>query len=280
MPSHLDDAVERVGTVRDSAAGRYRLAGEFYRSNPERQRFARGELSFLRWEFERGVLAPDTGSPWWRSVNERLLRDKIEADLAARGGVRAVSSRPVELWIAFLRRPTPATWYRAHNASVVAGYLDHQTLAHSETSLERFMINVTLVRAFYAHALVARPKLAAGRLGGLARHLGDPRFGTVGLFLSLRRVFPQHYPVVGTSLARLIADEGRLPRLLDYGVITPRLTALYEFAAVTLDEPRIADLISDGIPCYGSAPLDRSAWTAAHPSLGMRLLRRATAPAY
>ncbi|HVK23035.1 MAG TPA: hypothetical protein VM677_16880 [Actinokineospora sp.] len=276
MASHLDDAVARVGTVRDSAAGRYRLAGEFYRSHPERRRFARGELSFLRWEFERGVLSPVSGSPWWRAVNERLLRDKIEADLALRGGVRAVSSRPVELWIAFLRWPTPATWYRAHNASVVAGYLDHEALAHEETPLERFMINVTLVRAFYAHALVAEPRLAAGRMGQWARHLGDPRFGTVGLFLSLRRVFPQRYPVVGISLAGLVAAEGRLPRLLDYGVITPRLTALYDFAAASLDESGVTGLIRGGIPCYGSPPLDPAAWTVTRPGLGMRLLQRAT----
>ncbi|WP_067521254.1 hypothetical protein [Alloactinosynnema sp. L-07] len=280
MPSHLDDADELVATVRDDAAGRYRLAGEFYRSRPEHRRFARGELSFLRWEFERGVLSSVTGSPWWRAVNERLLRDKIEAGLAAARGVRAVSSRPVELWAAFLRLPTPATWYRAHNASVVAGYLDHEPLARRETPLERFMINVTVLRAFYAHALVAEPGLAAGRMGWWARHLGDPRFGTVGLFLSLRRVFPQRYPVTGDSLARLVADEGRLPRLLDYGVITPRLSALYEFAGVALDEPRIADMISDGIPCYGSPPLDRTAWTVARPGLWMRLLRSATVPSY
>jgi hypothetical protein len=274
MAPHREAADERVEQVRDDAAGRFRLAGEFYDA-PARRGFARGELSFLRWEFERGVLSPVRGSPWWRAVNERLLRDKIEADLADGG---PVSSRAVELWAEFVRRPTPVTWYRAHNASVVAGYLEHEELAHDEPPLERFMINVTLVRALYAHALVAEPRLAAGRLGRAARHLGDPRYGTVGLFLSLRRVFPQHYPVAGGSLARLIAEEGSLPRLLDFGVIIPRVEQLYDFAAKSLDEPRITELITDGIPSYGKAPLERSAWTVARPSLILRLVRLATKP--
>lgn len=274
MAPHREAADERVEQVRDDAAGRFRLAGDFYRT-PGRRGFARGELSFLRWEFERGVLSPVRGSPWWRAVNERLLRDKIEADLAHGD---PVSSRAVELWAEFVRRPTPVTWYRAHNASVVAGYLEHEELAHAETPLERFMINVTLVRALYAHALVAEPRLAAGRLGRAARHLGDPRYGTVGLFLSLRRVFPQHYPVTGLSLSRLIAEEGSLPRLLDFGVIIPRVEQLYDFAAKSLDEPRITELITDGIPSYGKAPVERSAWTVARPSLTLRLVRLATKP--
>jgi hypothetical protein len=274
MAPHQDTADARVDEVRDDAMGRYRLAAEFYRP-ADRRGFARGELSFLRWEYERGVLSPVTGSPWWRAVNARLLRDKIEADLARDG---EVSSRSVELWADFLRRPTPATWYRAHNASIVAGYLDHESLADAETPLECFMINVALVRALYAHTLVAEPRLAAGRLGAAARFLGDPRFGTVGLFLSLRKVFPQHYPVTGHSLPALIEEEGRLPRLLDYGVICPRLTDLYAYAADSLDEPRVAALIDDGVPCYGNAPLDRSAWTKTRPSLGMRLVQRATTP--
>ena len=32
--------------------------------------------------------------------------------------------------ISFAARPTGRNWYRAHNASVVAGYLEHRNLAH------------------------------------------------------------------------------------------------------------------------------------------------------
>ncbi|EWC60675.1 hypothetical protein UO65_3958 [Actinokineospora spheciospongiae] len=274
-----DLAAERIGAVRDDVGARFRLAGEFYRS-PGRRRFARGELSFLRWELQRGVLEPPgaarPGSPWWRAVNERLLRDKVEADVLRPG--EQASSRAVELWVAFTRRPSPETWYRAHNASIVAGYLAHQDLARREVPLERLMINVSLLRALYAHALVAAPGLAMGRIGAVTRFLGDPRFGTVGLFLNLCRVFPQRYPVRDMSLPELIAAERVLPRLLDHGVICPRLTDLYAFAASTLDQPGVAEFVVNEVPCYADPPQDSYAWHIEHPDLALRLVRGVTKP--
>jgi hypothetical protein len=47
----------------------------------------------------------------------------------------------------------------------VAGYLEHERLAHAETAPERFFMNVALARALYAHALVAAPRLALVRDG-------------------------------------------------------------------------------------------------------------------
>jgi len=174
----------KVDAVRDSTADRYRLAAEFYRAphaDAERGRYRRAELSFLRWEIERGVLEPPgaqlPGSPWWRAVSDRLLGDKVEADLLTRGGDRSPSSRTVALWVMFIRTPSPAAWYRAHNASIVAGYLKHQVLAAAELSEERFMMNVALLRVVYAHALAAAPRLALGLLAPLGRLLGDPRRG-------------------------------------------------------------------------------------------------------
>ena len=91
--------------------------------------------------------------------------------------------------------PTPACWYRAHNASIVAGYLEHEAHALEENAPERFFMNVALARVLYAHALVAAPRLALGRFGSSARFLGDPRLGMAGAFLSLRRVIPNNYPL-------------------------------------------------------------------------------------
>jgi hypothetical protein len=36
------------------------------------------------------------------------------------------SSHSVRLWLQFSARPTRCNWYRAHNASIVAGYLEHR----------------------------------------------------------------------------------------------------------------------------------------------------------
>ena len=60
------------------------------------------------------------------------------------------SSQAVQLWLEFIATPTPAHWYRARNASIVAGYLEHDGLAERESAPERFFMNVALVRVLYA----------------------------------------------------------------------------------------------------------------------------------
>jgi hypothetical protein len=257
----------RVEAVRDSPAERYRLAAEFYggqHAGTQRSRYQRAELSFLGWEIERGVLnAPSLqrpGSGWWRAVSDRLLCDKVEADLLSRSGAGRPSSRTVELWAEFIRAPSPAAWYRAHNASIVTGYLEHEALAAAELSVERFMMNVALVRVVYAHAVAAAPRLALGPLAPLGRLLGDPRRGSVGIFLDLRNVFPDSYPLDDWPLADLIRAEGTLARALDYGIISSRLAELYEFAALALEEPRVRSFVSDGTPCYCWPPEERLPW--------------------
>ena len=256
---------------------RYRLAAEFYRIAADGRRpFGRAELSFLRWEIIRGVMHPASGSPWWRAVNERLLRDKVEADLLFHGAAGVPSARSVELWVEFLRLPSAARWYRAHNGSVLAGYLEHEPLAGSELPVERFMMNVALLRVMYAHALAADPRLALGHFAPAGRLLGDPRRGTVGLFLDLQRVFPQHYPLHGRVLEELVAAERPLARALDYGIIGSRISELYHFAARSLDLPGVAGLVSDGTPCYAWPATQRSIWRTGTTDRLSRLVAFAT----
>jgi hypothetical protein len=271
-------AARKVRSVRDSTVDRYRLAADFYRNAADGRRpFGRAELSFLRWTIIRGVLHPASGSPWWRAINERLLCDKVEADLLVHGHTGLPSERSVELWIEFLRTPSAATWYRAHNGSVLAGYLDYEPLTTSELPAERFLMNVALLRVMFAHALAAEPRLALGRFAPAGRLLGDPRRGTVGLFLDLQRVFPQQYPLEGRALEDLIAAERPLARALDYGIIGSRVIELYRFASDSLEQPRIATLVSDdGTPCYAWPATQRSVWLHGTKELLPRLLAYAT----
>ncbi|WP_433324680.1 hypothetical protein [Spirillospora sp. CA-294931] len=247
-------AREQVRPAGGSTGRRLRLAAGYYPAHGPLAGYGRAELSFLRWLVGRGVLNPPgatpPGSPWWRAVSDRMLRDKAEAALLCGGRRGEPSSRPVELWTRFVRDPSPSAWYRAHNASVVAGYLGSRAHAEDELPAERFMMNVALVRVLYAHALVAAPRLALGRFSALGPRLADPRHGSVGLFLDLRRAFPERYPLTGVTVEDLMAAEGPVPRALDYGVIAPRLAGLYEFAAASLGEPRVADLFRDGSPSY------------------------------
>ncbi|GAA3203145.1 hypothetical protein [Actinocorallia longicatena] len=250
-------ARERVEAVGDDLGARLGLATAFYRDGIER--YGRAELGFLRWEIARGVLDPADGSPWWRAVNDRLLRDKTEAALLEAGTRGPASGPSVALWRRFLRAPSPAAWYLAHNSSIVGGYLVHEDLAERELPAERFMINVALLRVLYTHALVAWPRLALGRLAALGPRLGDPRGRSVGAFLDLRNSFPQDYPLTGGTVTDVARQEGVLAQILDHGVIVPRLRRLYAVAASELPEPRLAALLRpDGVPCYADPAIDGS----------------------
>jgi hypothetical protein len=278
--SHATDA---VAAVRDDPTRRLQLAARFYDHRPRIARYRRAEMAFMRWQVRRGVLAGPhasrPGSLWWRAVNERLLRDTCEAGALADGRPGDASSPTVEKWLRLLEAPSARTWYRAHNASIVAGYLDHRDLARHERRVERFFIEVVLLRVLYAHTLVAAPRLALGRFAPLGPVLGDPRVGMTGAFLSLSRVLPDHYPLADDiALEALLAAENRLGRMLDYAVIAPRLQALYTFVATEIEEPRLLGFIADGAPVYTWPYEEAHVWTISRQPLLGRALSSLTAP--
>ena len=233
----------------------------------------------MRWQAQRGVLNPLDASPpgsvWWRAMNERLLRDGCEAVGLVGGLAGDPSSEAVRLWVEFSASPTGRNWYRAHNASIVGGYLEHWNLAEVESAPERFFMNVALVRVLYAHLLVGAPCVALGRLAPLGRLLGDPRLGMAGVFLSLRRVLPTRYPLA-LDAERYIADEQRLGRMLDYAEIMPRLQRLYEWSAEELVEPRLLELVRDGSPIYAWPFEQRHVWRSPTMPPAARVLERVT----
>ncbi|ABW10939.1 conserved hypothetical protein [Parafrankia sp. EAN1pec] len=278
-------AATQVATVRDHPRGRMALLSRTYHGPvgraPRHLPFRRAAMSFMYWQVERGVLNPPEtdppGSRWWRKVNDRLLLDGCEA-MARSGGLRGEQSSPtVDLWSAFISAPTSWSWYRAHNASIVSAYLENRDLAELESTTERFFLNVVLLRVLYAHALVAAPRLSLGRLAVLGRAIGDPRLGMAGIFLSLGRVLPDRYPP-DDDLQVYLADEHGLGRILDYGVIQPRLQQLYEWSALELGLPGLRGLIRDGNPTYAWSYEERHVWASGHASLPVRVLRRATSP--
>src|ERR1700756_557751 len=166
-------ALARVAAARDDPDTRLALMRELYQVPTSVDRghlpFRQAASAFMGWQLRRGLLnAPDgsaPGSPWWRAVNERLLRDGWEARALAFGHPGTPSSPAVAASLEFIRHPSARRWYRAHNISVVSAYLDHQHLASRESRVERFFMNVVLARVLYAHALVAAPRLALGWRG-------------------------------------------------------------------------------------------------------------------
>jgi hypothetical protein len=178
------------------------------------------------------------------------VEGKGDADTYAfrRGGA---PSRPsVAHWVCFFNAPSAQSWYAAHNASVVAGYLAHAALAALEVRAERFFMNVVLVRVLYAHALVVDGDLALGRLSFLAPLIGHPRSRGPQALLSMKDVLPDRYPIQGPGVEELIDSENRFGRMVDYGVIGARVDALYSSSARALGEPLLLDLIVDGTPAY------------------------------
>jgi hypothetical protein len=261
------DAERMVAAVRDDPAGRIRLAADAYAVGRTRRRYRpyrRAVVAFMRWQHARGVLnAPDDdvpGSLWWRAVNEDLLRDTLEAKLLVHRGGGDPSRPSVARWVCFFQVPSAQSWYAAHNASVVAGYLAHAGLAALEAPVERFFMNVVLVRVLYAHALVLDGDLALGRLSFLARLIGHPRSRGPQALLSMKDVLPDRYPIQGVQIEEIIDRENVLGRMVDYGVIAARLDALYASSARALDEPLLLDLIQGGAPAYVWPTDQRHVW--------------------
>jgi hypothetical protein len=279
-----EEARAMVAAVRDDPALRLELASRFYDDRPGRasiRAYRRAELAFMRWQVSRGVLAPPEsarpGSGWWRSVNESLLRDACEAGRLAAGGPGRASTPAVTRWAEFLDAPSARTWYRAHNASIVAAYLEHRHLCAAEVPVERFFMDVAMARLVCVHALVIRPRLAVGRLALAGRLIGDPRWRGADLFLSLRNILPDRYPLTGVSIDQILALENHAGRLIDYGVILPKMQALYEFAADDLGEPGLLDLVRNGFPVYAWPYEDRHAWTTTRARLARSVLSWLTA---
>jgi hypothetical protein len=278
-----EHAAAMVAAVRDDPARRLELAARFYDRRTGRvsiRAYRRAEMAFMRWQVKRGVLAAPgadrPGSPWWRAINEGLLRDAWQAELLVSGQAGGATQPSVACWVAFLRRPSAEAWYRAHNASIVAGYLAHRDLSAQEHPLERFFMDVALIRVLYAHSLLTAPRLALGRLAPAGRLLADPRWRGADVFLSLDPVLPDRYPLDGLSVHEILNAENYLGRLIDYGVILPRIRALYAHAAAELNEPRLLDLLHDGWPAYAWPYDERHVWTTTKAPLAIRTLSKLT----
>jgi hypothetical protein len=283
--SAAQEADEMVAAVRDDPARRLALAADLYTRRPGRAGIAaygRAQVAFMHWQLRRGVLnGPGDarpGSPWWRAVNEGLLRDGWEAELLVRGCPGPPSRPSVARWVDFLRGPSGPRWYRAHNASVAAGDALHRDLARDELPVERFFMDVALVRVLYTHTLVAAPRLALGPLGFVGRLLGDPRWRGADTFLSLRNILPNYYPLDGISVDEILALENVLGLLVDYGIILPRVGAVYAFAATDLAQPELLSWTRDGALVYAWPYQDRHVWRTDRAPLARHALRALTRP--
>jgi len=273
-------ADDQVAKVRGDPRARLDLLRQLYKVPAEVDRGylpnRRAATAFMRWQLGRGLLNPDShaqpGSPWWRHVNEALLLDTSEASALAFGHPGEPRTPGAAATLEFIREPSARSWYRAHNLTIATAYLANEELARQESQVERFFINLVLVRVLYAHAMVAAPRLALGRLSPVSRPLGDPRLGMTAIFMSLSRVLPDRYPLAG-DLTQYVEAEHSIGHLLDVGIIMPRAAQLYGWSAETLGLPEVDRLIADGTPRYAWGNDEPDVWDPA-PSRLARAARR------
>jgi hypothetical protein len=280
LPPAAQQAAAAVAAVREDPAARLALLLRLYERTEGRSArlpYRRAAVAFMHWQLKRGLLASPAsshpGSQWWRAINEQLLRDTAESRALAAGAGGEPSSPAVAAGVEFVEHPSAARWYRAHNMSVAGAYLANRDLAEREDRVERFFLNLVLMRVLYAHALVAAPRLALGWLAPVARPLGDPRLGMTSIFLSLSRALPERYPL-GDDVAPYLELENGFGNLLDVGVIIPRLQALYDWSAECLEIPALSTLLLNGTPAYVWEPADSSYWYGSQRRLA-RLARHA-----
>ena len=270
----------RVLGVKNNPHGRVALRTAWYaRYAPSG--LGGSELDFEAWEVTRGVLNPlhdpavSRGSPWWREVNLNLCFDAELAGLLHDAGYLAADPSPeippeAQLWLAFIQAPTSRAWYRAHNRSIVDGYLRHCVQARQERQTEQDFMNEVLYRLLFAQAAVRGD--VEGPLGKL---VADPALPAVEWLTHIVTFYPLSYPL-GPFAKLWVEHEGDpLVDILDEVVILPHLTALFAACAAEIDQPALTALVVDGKPIYpemtpqvdiGPCPLHAMAPPAAPPA--------------
>ena len=257
------DARAIVDRVADDPLGRVQLRRDFYRKFgfahhldiPTEFGFGTSEIAFLLWEVERGVLNPVTGtstpgSTWWRNVNlEFLYYSELAALAIARGVDPSTLPAPARAWIDYIAKPSPRSWYRAHNTSIVAGYLGRLSDALVESRSEQVFMNVVLYRVLYAQGLVEGIEM--GRLGKI---LADPDLPSVDVMVHLPDFYPRHYPLTPSDVRHVMHRAHSLEELavilLDDVCIMPQLTPLYIQASKWAGFPDLCTYVIDGEPVY------------------------------
>jgi hypothetical protein len=254
MSDLQEQAQEIVDGVDGDPEKRFQLRVRFYEKYgflPGGAGYGNSELAFMRWEIDRGVLAPAPGgSTWWRAVNKSLLLDAELAALIHEGG-RTVAAPPgAQRWLDYIDRPDEGSWYRAHNGSIASGYLNQSAAARAEQDGEQRFMNIVLYRVLFAEAMVA----GATFLGILGRVLGNPILPAVNIIVDIKDFYPRHYPLTREDIRNLKGRGDSIfdlaVRLFDEDLILPEATHVYGHAASSLNLPGLSQLVRDGKPVY------------------------------
>lgn len=216
--------------------------------------FGDSEIAFMRWE-KRCVLRDpsDTppGSAWWSAINLWFIYlSELGAKAHQLGVKKELLPLPARFWVDFIENPTAISWYRAHNASIIDGYLKYPHLAEKEVLPEKIFINMVLYRLLFAQSWVEGDALFP-RLGKM---FANPKGISVDLITHLEAFYPTHYPLTAKDMQYIMGEAHNLVelgvKLLDKVLIEPELTELYQKASFWNQQPNLNQLIKQHQPIY------------------------------
>ena len=163
-------------------------------------------------------------------------------------------SLAVQLWLEYIENPTARAWYRAHNKSIVDGYLGNVTKALEERPHEQVFMNEVLYRLLYAEALAEGKEF--GKLGAF---LANPKLPAVDIMVHLPEFYPDNYPLTKKDIQHALHEaysfQEIAEKILDEWLILPQLAELYSCVAELLQTPQLSNLVAGGQPAYPDAEL-------------------------
>lgn len=160
-------------------------------------------------------------------------------------------------WRAYFAKPNQRTWFRAHNATVLAATLTHRAEALREPAEEQQLIRIVLRRVVYAQALAEGATKWLGPLGHAFVH---PHAPLVRALLASTYFYPDRYPVAFEDITRTSSELPQhkgsaalvwLARTIEERAVQNNLVDLIAAVGQWNDQPGLDGLLShDGSFAY------------------------------
>jgi hypothetical protein len=250
---------EYVETLRDSPKARLKSREKYYLTyckNSKGHKYGLGdsEISFFKWE-ERGVLHPieakPPGSQWWSNVNLWFIfLSEFGARAVTAGLMKKLPPGPPKFWAEFIVDQQPKSWYKAHNSSIIEGYLKYSDMAELESIPEKVFLNQVLCRLLFAQYMV-EGNFFFPRIG---EFLANPQGISVRLITHLDGFYPKHYPMTKKEIEEVMGEsnhfQGRLVKFLDRTIILPKILKIYTLASEINSQPLLLKFLINNKPSY------------------------------
>jgi hypothetical protein len=245
---------QSVQSLENNPAARIQSRKTFYRKYGqgtllEPYGFGDSEIAFMGWE-KRSVLN-SLGSAWWSALNLWFIfLSESGAKAYELGWNPAELPITVQFWRDFLSQPSATSWYRAHNSSIIEGYLKYADLAILESEAEKIFINKVLYRLLFAQSWVE----GEGFFSCFSKMFANPRGYAVAFITRIDAFYPSHYPMTEQEARYMFGTACNLRALgvymLDNMLIEPQITVLYQKASVWNSQPELNKWIYNNKAIY------------------------------